>query len=169
MTPRLMLTVLTTSAVLALACGGKLVDERAFVQQGERLTLDWETTVPEGEPSFWLAYDLHTGSEYDMGRGSTDPVYNAQGTLAVTTGGNAVYDGLLRLDDGQAPTTQLSSTVTVGSSETCGTDGCRVKGRVRTLNLDDLSAGSPLVVEASIPVQGDSVTVEALTLQMRAK
>jgi hypothetical protein len=151
------------------ACGGKLVAEQPFGPQGDRMVLEWETTVPEGEPSLWLKYHLQTGSEYNAGRSRTDAVYTVEGVLKVTTGGNAVYDGVLRLDDGQPPTTQLSSTVTVGSSETCGSSGCTLKGRVRALELTELSAGSPLIIHASVPVQGDQISVNELSMQLRAK
>lgn len=163
-----MLLALSTQVSL-VACGGKLVAEQAFEPSGDQLQLQWETTLPEGEGSLWLKYHLETGSEYDAGRSRTEPVYRTAGTLTVTTSGNAVYDGVLRLDDGKPPTTQMSSTVTVGSSESCGTSSCTIKGRVRTLDLGALSSGSPLVIQANIPAKGEQVAVQSLSMQLRAK
>jgi hypothetical protein len=156
-------------ATLTLACGGKLVDEAPFTSSGEQLQLSWESTVPEGEASLWLDYALSTASEAEHATSSRDPVYHLHGTLSVTTGGNAVYDGVLRLDSEQPPPTTTSSSVTVGARESCGVKGCDIAGRVRALPLEGLAAGSPLRIEATMPQASEDASVKELSLQLRAK
>ncbi len=163
-TPAMMLVIATVTA-----CGGKLVDERPFTVASDKVTLAWETTVPEGEASLWLDYKLETGSEHDITQGRTDAVYHMQGLLSVTSSGNPAYDGPLYLRSDGPPTTALTSTVTIGSTKTCSAKGCSISGRVRTLNLDTLAAGSPIVISAALPLEGDQIRIESLGMQLRAK
>jgi hypothetical protein len=164
--PTMFLTILFPT--LILACGGKLVTEQPFTLADGRATLAWDVPVPEGEGSLWLDYQLVTGSEYDIDHGH-DPVYDLAGTMTVTTSGNAVYDGVLRVSSSAPPTTQSSSKVTIGSSQSCGGSGCEISGRVRALELSTLATGSPLVIQASLPLEGDQIRIEGLSLQLRAK
>lgn len=151
------------------ACGGKLIAEQPFAVASDKVTLAWETTVPEGEASLWLDYDLQTGSETDIGHRELDPVYDLAGIMRVTTGANPVYDGHLRLSSDDPPTTQLTSKVTIGSRQSCNTKGCSISGRVRALSLDTLAAGSTIVISAALPLEGRQIRVEALSMQLRAK
>jgi hypothetical protein len=155
--------------LLGVACGGKLVAEQPFALAAGKATIDWETTVPDGEASLWLDYALSTGSESHHASSGQEPVYHLAGTLGVTTSDNAVYAGVLRLDSEQPPTTQGGATVTLGASEKCSFEGCELAGRVRILELGELSAGSPLVIRAELPLEGDRISIEGLNMQLRAK
>jgi len=164
-------TMMSIIAALATmtSCGGKLIAQQPFSVSGDKVTIAWETGVPDGEVSLWLDYSLETGSEHDITQGTTDAVYHMKGLLKVTSGGNPVYDGPLYLRSDGPPTTQLTSTVTVGSSQSCSGKGCSMSGRVRALNLDTLSPGSPIVISAALPQDGDQIHIESLVMQIRAK
>jgi len=166
-TPSMMLAAAALATLTA--CGGKLITEQPFAISGDTVTVAWETTVPEGEASLWLDYSLETGSEHDITQGTTDAVYHMKGLLKVTSSDNPAYDGPLYLRSDGPPTTQLTSTVTIGSRQSCSTKGCSISGRVRALNLDTLAAGSPIVISAALPVQGEQIRIESLGMQLRAK
>ncbi len=154
---------------LTTACGGKLVAEQPFSLADGKATLAWEITVPEGEASLWLDYELATGVERDVGRDDLDPRYQLQGLLKVTSSGNPVYDGSLWLRSDGPPTSALTTTVTIGSSKSCGASGCEISGRVHTLDLSGLAAGSPVVISAALPLEVEHSRIEALKLQLRSK
>lgn len=165
--PAMLLVI--TFLTLSLACGGKLVEDKPFTLTNSQATLSWDVPVPEGEASLWLDYALATGSEYDFSEGGQEPVYDLAGTMSVTTSGNPVYDGVLRLSSDAPPTTSTSSSVTIGSRQSCGNSGCTISGRIRALDLEGLAAGSPLEIRASLPLEGDQIRIEGLSLQLRAK
>ncbi len=170
MTVRSLAMLLTLPTLVGMtACGGKLIAEQPFVVSGDTVTLAWETTVPAGEASLWLDYALETGSEHDITQGTSDAVYHMKGLLQVTSDGTPVYDGPLYLRSNGPPTDQLTSTVTIGSSQSCSSKGCSIGGRVKALKLDAAAEGSPIVISAALPLEGDQIRIEDLSLQLRSK
>ncbi len=155
--------------LLATACGGELVEEKAFTVSAGQATLEWETAIPDGKPGLWLVYDMDTGVSYGVGSTESEPQYHVHGTLTVLVSGNEVYDGPLRMDDDASPTQARGGTVTIGSTQSCSNRGCSIKGRVRLLQIDNVTAGSPLSVRASLPTSGEATTVKSLGMQLRAK
>jgi hypothetical protein len=154
---------------LLFSCGGKLVAEEPFALAAGQATLDWETPVPEGEASLWLVYRLSTASENNLSDYGVEPIYHIIGTADITTGGVPVYQGALRLDSSEPPTTAVRSSTRMGSRENCSPKGCEVSGRIRALELHELAPGSPLSIHAQLPLQGQPGVIEELTMQLRAK
>ena len=158
------------SLLLTAGCGGKLVAQQRFTMNAELASLSWETQVPAGQPSLWLEYaELSCPSERTYSSDNAEPVYTFVGNLRVSTGGNAVYDGGLRLAETGTPTSGMSGTVRASSRERCGPSHCELSGRVKIVELDDLAAGSPLLIEASLPPSADDATVGSISMQLRAK
>jgi hypothetical protein len=169
MTPRSPASLLAILLpALLFSCGGKLVAEQSFDLSEGAATLDWEAPAPEGETSLWLAYTLSTGSENDFADQEREPVYHIPGTLELTHRGSPVYEGVLRLDSEQPPTS-VGGTVRVGSRESCNAKGCTISGRVRALELGELGPGGLLRIHAQLPLEGQPGAIEALTMQLRSK
>ena len=169
MLPKLTVHALALALPLSIGCGGKLVAEQPFAIADGQATISWEVPVPEGDASLWLAYELRGASENDFDHDGYDARYQLAGELSVTTSGNPVYQGKLQLSSEGSPTTQGGTTVTIGSSQSCTPSGCDISGRVRALRLEGLLAGSPLMIEASLPTQIEYTSLEALRMQLRAR
>jgi len=155
------------AALLAGACcgGGSVAAEQAFDGGGE---LDWEVEVPDGNKrSLWLQYDVDCPSK--RSGGETEPDYEFEGTMNLFAGDESRYTGGLLLADDDAPLDDQGGQIRAGITESCTGSGCDVAGRIKVMDLSSYGPGTHLRIEAALPTQAGSASLQSASLQIRAK
>ncbi len=158
-------TVALCLALCATACSERVVDSRAFNDEGK---LVWSSVMPSSRnTALWLRYSV-TGplSRNDLEE-EGDLVYDLSGQLNFLVDKGQHYAGGIYLKpEGVAVDKVYSKGERDSVTRSCGYSSCTESGRIKLMSLHEVSAGAILDFEAWLLLENNDAVLESATLEL---
>jgi hypothetical protein len=149
--------------LLLLTACNRVVEQRAYDPSGQ---LEWSVVMPGSRnTALWLSYVV-TGPAQRADLGDEAYLsYEFSGSLQLRADGAIVYSGGIFLKpEGIAVDRVYTPAVREDVERTCGYSSCTERGRLKLLQLRDVSPGALLSVTSRLPTQAGENMLDSATL-----
>jgi len=157
--------ILLAFALCCVACTERVVDSRAFNEEGKIL---WSTVMPSSRnTALWLRYSVNA----PVARGSTEDEgvvhYDLSGQLFMLADQAQFYGGGVFLKpEGIAVEKIYSKGERDGVERNCGYSSCLETGRLMLLSLHEVPAGARLEFDGWLPVSYKGAELYSANLEL---